>query len=170
MGKHAFWMVSFQCLAKSLIVIQQICRNCPAECGYKKSYITMSMLRNQRTPHFVSQVFTILNTDIIHWKCLYFSGQFSWDLNMKGEPAQLHWIVWLYMCSAFIGHTADEKMSPFACCLNKVFVTPVIFFQHPPHHHYCYCHLYLLNHHYPPCIILCQVDMVHILESYLLYT
>ena len=26
MGKHAFWMVSFQCLAKSLIVTQQICR------------------------------------------------------------------------------------------------------------------------------------------------
>ena len=66
MGKHAFWMVSFQCLAKSLIVSQQICRKCPAECGYEKSYITMSMLRNQRTPHFVSQVFTILNTDIIH--------------------------------------------------------------------------------------------------------
>ena len=66
MGKHAFWMVSFQCLAKSLIVIQQICRNCPAKFGYKKSYITMSMLDNQRTPYFVSQVFTILNTDIIH--------------------------------------------------------------------------------------------------------
>ena len=129
MGKHAFWMVSFQCLAKSLIVIQQICRNCPAECGYKKSYITMSMLSNQRTPYFVSQVFTILNTDIIHWKCLYFSGQFSWDLNMKGELAQLHWIVWLYMCSAFIGHTADE-MSPFACCLIKDFVTAVIFHHH----------------------------------------
>ena len=66
MGKHAFWMVSFQCLAKSLIVIQQICRNCPAECGYIKSYITMSMLSNQRTPYFLPQVFTILNTDIIH--------------------------------------------------------------------------------------------------------
>ena len=66
MGKHAFWMVTFQCLAKSVIVIQQICRNFPAECGYKKSYATMSMLSNQRTPYFVSQVFTILNTDIIH--------------------------------------------------------------------------------------------------------
>ena len=42
-------MASFPCLAKSLIVTQQICRNCPAECGYKKSYITMSMLSNQRT-------------------------------------------------------------------------------------------------------------------------
>ena len=170
MRKHAFPIASFQCLVKSLIWTQQIYRNCPPECGSKKAILPCDFLVIKEHLTLYLKYWTILNTDIIHWKCLYFSGQFSWDLNMKGELAQLHWIVWLFMCSAFIGYTADEKTSPFACCLNKVFVTPVIFFQHPPHHHYCYCHLYLLNHHYPPCIILCQVDMVHILESYLLYT
>ena len=44
MGNHAFWMASFQCLAKSVIVTQQICRNCPTECGYKKATLPCQCL------------------------------------------------------------------------------------------------------------------------------